>query len=343
MEERRFLISLPMHTYTPFLGQFSLSIIDKLDKMTNQQCLFGTGAHVSKTDCLRNMKNFHSLNEAMRIDCYFAGNKEVLQKCNNFSSALILALFDVAHHRREDNMEPSKSGNNMTTTSFEKYLSTVAAAAEEGEEWIQANCPNDLLNQYRVLLGWCLCLTRQFIFNYTYLCKWLHDDISRYKVPSFSVKELLSKIGLDSSSPLFEGCNEHDMVLHSVTQSDYMLCDHNITVPLRTAHLERPVQELVIAESLHEKGTIARLGKGWDPSTLADWFDKRKGGTHSNTSGVLQEQTISSSAEAIESLWILRTLHLVHLLMTTRTAMDTQCHVTFVMLSRGIHNYLMDQ
>jgi hypothetical protein len=133
-------------------------------------------------------------------------------------------------------------------------------------------------------------------------------------VPSFSVKELLSKIGLDSSSPLFEGCDEHDMVLHSVTQSDYMLCDRNITVPLRTAHLERPVQELVIAESLHEKGTIARLGKGWDPSTLADWFDKRKGGTNSNTSGVLHGRTISSAAEAIESLWILRTLHSVHLL-----------------------------
>jgi hypothetical protein len=36
MEEQWFLISLPMHTYAPFLGQFSLSIIDKLDKMTNQ-------------------------------------------------------------------------------------------------------------------------------------------------------------------------------------------------------------------------------------------------------------------------------------------------------------------
>jgi hypothetical protein len=36
MEERRFLISLPMHTYAPFLGQFSLSIIDKLDKIMNQ-------------------------------------------------------------------------------------------------------------------------------------------------------------------------------------------------------------------------------------------------------------------------------------------------------------------
>jgi hypothetical protein len=138
------------------------------------------------------MKYFHSLNEAMRIS-YFDGNKEVLQKCNNFSSTLILALFDVAHHRREENMEPSKSGNNMTTTLFEKYLSTVAATAEEGEEWIKSHCPNDLLNQYRVLLGWCLCLTRQFIFNYTYLCKRLHDDISQYKVPSFSVKELLSK------------------------------------------------------------------------------------------------------------------------------------------------------
>ena len=313
-DERRFINSLPMHTYPPFLGPFSLNIIDKLDKMGSQErCLFGTGKHVSKNNHVQSMKYFHSLDEAMRIDTYYAGNEEVLKSRGNMTSALVLALFDSAHHRPGQNMAESETGHDMTT-SFDDYGSKVATAEKDGEEWIQLHCPNDLLNQYRVLLGWCLLLTKQFLFNYTYLCKRLHDNISRDKVPSFTVEELLQKVGLGSSSPLFESCDEHDMEIQSVTDGQYMLCDRNITVPLRSAHLERPVQEFVIAESLDEKGTISKVGKGWDQSSLAAWFDKPKGGTQSNTSGVLHGRTISSMAEAVETAWILRTLHSVRLL-----------------------------
>ena len=312
-DERRFINSLPMHTYPPFLGPFSLNIIDKLDKMAYQRCLFGTGEHVSKNNRVKSMKYFHSLNEAMRIDTYYAGNEEVLKSRGNMTSALLLALFDSAHHWPGGNMAASETGNDMMT-SFDEYGSKVATAAKDGEEWIQLHCPNDLLNQYRVLLGWCLLLTKQFLFNYTYLCKRLHDYISQDEVSPFTVEELLQKIGMDSSSPLFQSCDEHDMVIQSVSDGEYMLCDRNITVPLRSAHLERPVQEFVIAESLDEKGTISKVGKGWDKSSLAEWFDKPKGGTESKTSGVLHGRTISSMAEAVETVWILRTLHSVRLL-----------------------------
>ena len=99
MHKRRFLHSLPMHTHPPFLGSFSLTIIERLENMTtSQRCLFGTGQHVPRNNHDRNIKYLHSLNEAMKIDFYFAGNEDVLRKRNNFTSALLLALFDSAHH-----------------------------------------------------------------------------------------------------------------------------------------------------------------------------------------------------------------------------------------------------
>lgn len=97
--KQRFHNSLPMHTIPPFLGHFSLNIISKLDKMRGQCCLFGTGDHVSKKESAQNNKYFHSLNEAMGIDTYFAGNEEILQRCRNFTYALVLSLFNVARHR----------------------------------------------------------------------------------------------------------------------------------------------------------------------------------------------------------------------------------------------------
>ena len=40
MHERRFLHSLPMNTHPPFLGSFSLTIIERLENMsTSQRCL----------------------------------------------------------------------------------------------------------------------------------------------------------------------------------------------------------------------------------------------------------------------------------------------------------------
>jgi len=108
----------PVINNLAFLGPFSLNIIDKLDKMRSQRCLFGTGEHVSKNNRVKSMKYFHSLNEAMRIDTYYAGNEEVLKSRGNMTSALVLALFDSAHHRPGRNMAASETGN--MTTSFDE-------------------------------------------------------------------------------------------------------------------------------------------------------------------------------------------------------------------------------
>jgi hypothetical protein len=79
-------------------------------------------------------------------------------------------------------------------------------------------------------------------------------------------------------------------------------------------HLERPIQEKVIENSLEEKGTISRVGKGWDPKTLSVCFEKPKEGSSPNRTGHLLGRTISSDAEAEETVWILKTLHSVRLL-----------------------------
>lgn len=175
----------PFHT---FLGQFSLTIIDKQDKSgTIQRCRFGTGDHVSKNDHDHNIKYLHSLNEAMKIDTFFVGNEDILQKCLNFTSALLLALFDCAHHRPGNNIDPSELGHDVEGTTFDEFASKVATAEQQGEEWIQSNCTDDLMNQHHVLLGWCILVLRQFLFNYTYPKESMPEPVRTKCLPSLSM------------------------------------------------------------------------------------------------------------------------------------------------------------
>jgi hypothetical protein len=53
--------------------------------------------------------------------------------------------------------------------------------------------------------------------------------------------------------------------------SKFLFCH----IPLTTAHIDRPIQETVLYRSLEERGTISRLGAGWNAATCLSWFDKR--------------------------------------------------------------------
>jgi hypothetical protein len=104
------------------------------------------------------------------------------------------------------------------------------------------------------------------------------------------------------------------MLIESALDSEYSLCDHNIAVPLQTAHLEWPLQENVIEQSLDKKDTLSRIGKGLGPKTLLNWFEKSKEGTDSKTLGLLHMHIISINTEAEEIVWMVKTLQSVKMM-----------------------------
>jgi len=73
------------------------------------------------------------------------------------------------------------------------------------------------------------------------------------------------------------------------------------------------ILEDVLHESLDERGTISKLGKGWTESMGVSWFHKKTSRNEIKTTTSWHGRNISSSTEADESVLILKTLHSVRL------------------------------
>jgi len=142
MADQRFLLSLPVHTMPPLMGNFSLEIINKLRKMKNQRCKYGTGKRTTGFDEEKNIKFLHSMHEAMKIDTYFAGNTQSIQQRVNYTCALLLGLFDVSHHRC---YEVSLKKPESTLANYHQFAIKLSTALHDGEEWVQNNCEKSFL------------------------------------------------------------------------------------------------------------------------------------------------------------------------------------------------------
>ena len=308
MNDQRFMNSLPMHTMSHLMGKFSISIIHRLHMMDNQRCKYGTGKELSRVDDEKNIQYLHGLHEAMKIDTYFAGNETILQQRVNHTSALLLSLFDVAHHRYcEDVVGQSNESKDIT---FDEYAVQLESAVDTGEKWIQSNCDKELFNQYRILQGWCLLLTQQMLLNFGYLCKKVCRSYDMATSQSFRAEELMSKIGLDNRCPKFLGvCQQYDMSFESVQDFTTHLVNLETQVPVTYACFNRPVQEDVLSESLAERGTISKLGSGWDRAKVSTWFNTNS--NIKNTTNKVQNfsgRKITTIAEAKETVYILQSL-----------------------------------
>jgi len=309
IDESRFKVSLPMHTMPMLMDTFSLSIIEQMDKLKSQRCRFGTGERCASTI---NVKHLHSLCEAMMIDTYFSGNESILKKRANLTSAFLLSLFDVAYHRHGEIEEPSQDEED--TYSFDDYAVQLPTAIEQGEKWIQDNVDKDIINQHRVLQGWGISMSQLIVLNYCYVCKRIYVLLEEKSAPPFTLNELLAKIGVTNQSPhLMEMCLNYD--LSSNAQHDFAcnIVQVSTDICLTKAVIDRPIQEDVIEESFEEKGTMSRLGNGWNKKICMTWFTN----TNASDDDEIDVKTIknnyygrniSSMLEAEETLIILKTL-----------------------------------
>ena len=112
-----------------------------------------------------------------------------------------------------------------------------------GSTWIESNCNVLISNQHRVLLGWAYVLSQQFLLNYAYLSKQIHDKMeSDGTAPSFSIDDLLRQIGLDDRVPeLRSTCQEYSMLSEKITDVDMNICDRVISLnTMKTCLIQRP-------------------------------------------------------------------------------------------------------
>lgn len=158
----RFKQSLPMHSMPTMTGQFSLTILSAMDP-DHDRCMYGTGRlDLTRHEKKKNIEYLHNLDEAMRIDTFFAGPESVMNTCNLCTSALLLSTFDVALHLHFRTREVSKFGGN--TESFKDYALDVNNAEEIGTTWIESHCDQLLNNQHR----------RMGLCHFTPICVELH-------------------------------------------------------------------------------------------------------------------------------------------------------------------------
>ena len=303
----RFKQSLPMHSTPLMTGEFSSAIISAMDP-DHDRCKFGTGnTHLSREQLKRNIQYLHNLNEAMRIDTYLAGTERFMNSRNICTSALLLSTFDVAIHLHFRTREATKYGGD--TESFQDFAFDVHNAQSIGSTWIESNCDVLISNQHRVLLGWAYVLSQQFLLNYAYLSKQIHDKMeSDGTAPSFSIDDLLRQIGLDDRVPeLRSTCQEYSMLSEKITDVDMNICDRVISLNMKTCLIQRPHLDTV-DDSLDERGTVSKIGAGWDNSNRHTWFSGNK-----DTNNSCQERKIASRFEAEESILILKTVHTITL------------------------------
>ena len=267
----------------------------------------------------------NALNEAMQIDSNYAGNKKILQHRENHTLALLLSLFDVGHHRYGEVQDDGE----RRTSNFNDYAIRLQSARQNGDKWIQDNCETYIMNQHRVLVGWCYAMSQQLLLlNYCYLSKQLYDSLhSSTTKPSFILDDLLIKIGIGHN--LSDVNLGYDMCLDNVNDFKCTLVDYTTNIPVTTTHHHRPIQEDVMENLLDEKGTISRLGQGWSTDMIPTWFyNTTTPSSECTPVKISNGRNISSVEEAKESLIILKTLSTVCLHSNNefgRNYYDMQC------------------
>jgi hypothetical protein len=94
--KEQFTQLLPMHSVTKLMNFLSLSIIERMEKMTtNQHCSYGTGQKLTTISSKREHKSLASLCKATTIDIYYSSDKKAIQKCQQLTLAFLFSLFDV--------------------------------------------------------------------------------------------------------------------------------------------------------------------------------------------------------------------------------------------------------
>ena len=303
----RFKQSLPMHSTPLMTGKFALNVMSAMDP-DQDRCKYGTGyLDLSREQKRKNLQYLHNLDEAMRIDTFFAGTERYTNSRDNYTGGFLFSTFDVALQMHFGERVAAKYGGN--TDSFKDFAQDLFNARMTGDEWIESNCDPTHSNQHRVILGWSYVISEQFVLNYAYLSKRIHETMeSEGREPSFSSDELLLQIGLDERVPELQSCFQgYSMLSENITDFDITLCDRVTTVNMTTCHIKRPHLDTV-DDSIVERGTVSKLGAGWDNCNRLSWF---AGKNDSNTS--VHERKIASLLEAEESVLILKTLHSVTL------------------------------
>ena len=96
--------------------------------------------------------------------------------------------------------------------SFDYYGTIVSDTYSGGLQWIKDNIKENM-GQHKILIGWCLSLSQQFLLAYLYMSHRLHDRLSEIHITPPLYSKLLVKMGLDCSSwPLFDTCATYDAV-----------------------------------------------------------------------------------------------------------------------------------
>ena len=205
-----------------------------------------------------------------------------------------MSTFDVAIQRHFEKNEPNKYGGN--TESFQDFAFDVHQAQSIGTTWIESNCDPLTNNQFRVLLGWAYVLSQQFVLNYAYLSKEIYSTLeSDGMKPSFSINDLLRQIGLDDKvDDLRSSCLQYSMLSDMVTDYDMTICDRAININVNNCLIQRPHLDIV-DDSIDARGTVSKLGSGWDNANRESWFSGNK-----INNNLCEERKISSLFEAEE-------------------------------------------
>lgn len=305
LPEKRFKKSLPMHAMTIGMGAKYLSLTATLNEMQSQRCKYGIGTSLSRDHHAINHHYMHNLNDAMRIDAFFAGNEEILNKRSCFTMALLFSIFDVVSDPTLTGKKNAGAKKSDHITSFENYASMIDDAFQSGEKWIQAaNVDSSSINHLKIIVGWCCVLSQQFLLNCTYLSTCVFNVFSGSSELTFTSEELLSRIGLTSRLPeLMTRCKKYSMLDESVKNFECKIIDKVCSIPLDRCLNARPMQDR-IEESADGLGLLSKIGSGWNASLCKSWF---AGKNESLEQQAKKDRKISSYEEAQESIIIMKT------------------------------------
>jgi hypothetical protein len=101
------------------------------------------------------------------------------------------------------------------------------------------------------------------------------DMLIDTRSPSYSLEDLLSKIGLDNRRPqLLVRCQSYNMHVETLQDFNLTLVDKEVSVPLTSCMNARPITEM-IEDISAERGILSKIGEGWDKSKCNKWFSKK--------------------------------------------------------------------
>ena len=301
--EIRFNKSLPMHAMTIGMGAKYLSLTSTLNGMESQRCKYGIGKSLPRDQHAINHHYMHNLNDAMRIDAFLAGNEEFLNKRSCFTMALLFSIFDVVSDPSltSKKIEGAKKSDHIP--SFENYAPLIDDALQSGEKGIQAaNIDSSSTNHLKILVGWCCVLSQQFLLNCTYLSTCVFKVFGGPSEVSFTVEDLLSRIGLNSSRPeLMTRCQRYRMNVEVQKNFDCKIIDKVCSISIATCLNARPMLDR-IEESADGLGVLSKIGSGWNSTLCKTWFAGKN-----QQDELTKDRKISSYEEAQESVLIMKT------------------------------------